>query len=472
MSIRVRLTLVFALLAAILGAIGGEVFIRTFAAALIANVDSQLTIQVAQAPRTLGAAAPSGRAVPLPGEFLLQVVDPAGVVRRASSDAGDAVLLPPALLSEARSRRLAVTTSEEGEALRVVAAPVRGRPGWVAIAAVSLAATTRTVANLTREIALGGVILLLLTSGGAFALAGAALAPVERLRVEAALRSRERSAHRLAVPATHDELARLAETLNELLGRLAGALERQRRLVADASHELRTPLAILRAELELASRPGRTRDELAAAMDSAAREAERLTRLTDDLLLLARRDADRLAITREPVELGPLLAESVARFAPRAHGVRITADAGADATRIAWLDPERIRQALDNLIENALRVAPPGSTIAVTGAVDGDRLVLGVSDAGPGFPPEFLPHAFEPFRRPDDGRGRASGSAGLGLAIVAAIAEAHGGRAGAENRPGAGAVVRLEIPLARGSDSGAAALRAGAPRESGAARAT
>lgn len=445
MSIRVRLTVVFSLVAAILASVGAYVFARTFSAALTANVDAQLAAQVAQAGRALPSATAPARPA-LPGEFLLQLVDPAGVVSNASAEAGDHALLPARLLGAARTGVVHTTLSSEGESLRALAAPVAGRPGWVAVAAVSLEPTNRTIGDVSTELVIAGAALVLLTGVGAFLLAGAALAPVERLRREAEQLSGARTIATLAVPRTHDELARLATTLNELLGRLADVLRRERRLVADASHELRTPLAVLRGELELASRPGRSPAELAAAVAHAAAEAERLSRLTDDLLLLARRDAGRLVLARRPSALGALLDASAARCAARAGAVSVTATPPPEDPTTVLVDPDRLAQALDNLLDNAARLVPAGSLIELTARVLPDRLVIAVTDEGPGFDAAFLPHAFEPFSRPEDARGRATGSAGLGLAIVAAVVEAHGGSVRAENRPTGGAVVVIEIP--------------------------
>jgi signal transduction histidine kinase len=248
------------------------------------------------------------------------------------------------------------------------------------------------------------------------------------------------------LPPRRDEVAALAGTMNELLARLQRALARQRAFVADASHELRTPLAVLRGELELASRPGRNRDELAAAVRSTAAEAERLARLTDDLLLLARSDEDRLSLRLERTDIGDVLARSAGLASSRLAAARIACRVEIRAGTYADVDADRIRQAVDDLVDNALRFAPGGSAIVLAAADDGADLHIEVRDAGPGFPDGFLPHAFERFRRPDTGRSRSDGGAGLGLAIVQAIAAAHGGVATARNGPGGGAVVAMHLP--------------------------
>ncbi|MFB7758161.1 sensor histidine kinase, partial [Streptomyces sp. NPDC056121] len=229
-----------------------------------------------------------------------------------------------------------------------------------------------------------------------------------------------------------------------------------RRFAADAGHELRTPLTTLKAELELAGQPGRTRDELIAAVTAAAQDTDRLIRLSEDLLLLSRTDERRPVVRPEPLAPAELLAAAVrsaaSRAATRSVRVRLRTD---DGVRVV-ADPDRLRQAVDNLLDNALRYAPHGSDIDVSLTLRGPgpdaRAVIEVRDHGPGFPRAFLPHAFERFRRANAARSRHEGGAGLGLAIVRAIAQAHGGTATADNAPGGGARVRLELPLASGPD--------------------
>jgi two-component system, OmpR family, sensor kinase len=249
----------------------------------------------------------------------------------------------------------------------------------------------------------------------------------------------------LALP-EHPQLILQFGTMNELLGRLQRALARQRALVADASHELRTPLAVLRGELELAARPGRSRQELAAAVRNAAAEAERLARLSDNLLLLARSDEGQLALRRERTDIGRLLGLSAELAGSRLAESGVICRVEVPPGTYADVDPDRIRQAVDNLVDNALRFAPAGSVIVLAARAEGAGLDIEVRDDGPGFPAAFLPYAFERFRRPDTSRSRDDGGAGLGLAIVQAIAAAHGGVATVRNEPGGGAVAGLRLP--------------------------
>jgi two-component system OmpR family sensor kinase len=337
-------------------------------------------------------------------------------------------------------------------AFAVIAAALYALGGWLFASGLSVTggesqdAYEATQSQVVRQLTIGGLVFVAIAALGAYWLARAALAPVERLRRQVAAVSSRDEGPAVEVPGTRDEIAALAGTMNELLGRLQGALARQRAFVADASHELRTPLAVLRGELELAARPGRSRDDLAAAVRSAAAEAERLSRLTDDLLLLARSDEDRLSLRPTATDIGKLLAGSAGTAASRLAAAGVTCHVDAPDGMLADVDSDRIRQVVDNLLDNALRFAPRGSAIVLAARADGPDLGIEVRDDGPGFPAGFLPHAFERFRRPDTGRSRDDGGTGLGLAIVQAIAVTHGGTASAASKPGGGAVVRVRLP--------------------------
>jgi heavy metal sensor kinase len=302
----------------------------------------------------------------------------------------------------------------------------------------SLADRDEALSELLTQLLIIAPIALLLTSLLGYWLAAAALRPVEAMRSEAAAISGSEPGRRLPEGQAKDEISRLAATLNEMLGRLERAIERERSFVADASHELRTPLALLQAELELALRRPRTEGELEEAVRSAKAETERLVRLAEDLLVLAQADDGRLPLRREPVPVGEVLEAVQEAFRSRAEAAGRAIDAESDAT-ILDADRLRLEQALGNLVDNALR---HGAGAIRLDAVENDGQVeLHVRDEGPGLPPHFLPHAFERFSRADPARTR--GGAGLGLALASAIAEAHGGSAQvAEDR----ADIWLSIP--------------------------
>jgi signal transduction histidine kinase len=447
MPIRLRLALAFAAAAAVLFAVGGWLFAAALSSAQLGVIDSQLTARLAQAARYVPGTAPAAAATAVPGEYLLQVIGATGQVY-GGPDAGAAPLLPPGQLGQARDAQIWATRTIDEEDTRVTAAPLAVHPGWVAVAAVPLEAYDATQSQVARGLAVGGAAFVAVAGLGAYWLARAALAPVERLRRQVAAISGRGDYAVLAVPRTKDEVAALARTMNDLLSRLRRAVERERAFVADASHELRSPLAVLRGELELAGRPGRSSGELAAAVHSCAEEADRLARITDDLLVLARGDAGRLDLHLQETDLRQLIGRSVSLAAPRLAAAHVTCRTDVPAGTRARVDPDRIRQAVDNLLANAARFSPAGSVIVITVRKDGPGLRIEVHDQGPGFPDDFLPHAFERFWRPDTARTRDDGGAGLGLAIVQAICAAHGGHATARNAPGGGAAVSLWLPAA------------------------
>jgi signal transduction histidine kinase len=227
-----------------------------------------------------------------------------------------------------------------------------------------------------------------------------------------------------------------------MLGRLEVAFDRERAFVSDASHELRTPLSILRMELELALRGRHTQAEQEAALRSAAEETERLSRLAEDLLVIARSDQGRLPVRPEPLDAEDVMRRVVARFQTRARAEGRPLQPEPAPGVVVEADPARLEQALANLVDNALSYGD--GAVALSARREDGTVELHVCDEGAGFPPAFLPHAFERFSRADQSRG--GGSAGLGLAIASAVAQAHGGSAHAANRD-RGADVWIALPL-------------------------
>jgi len=451
MSIRLRVALVFTLALAVAFALGSWLFISLLAAQLRSSTDAALRTQLNGAGQYLPAGRNPAQRPVRPGtaptgEYLIQLIDGTGQVRGSSPGTGTVPLLTPAQIRQARTGQIGLAGTLDDDPVRLLAAPLPGHPGWIGVAGISLDSENGTVSTASVGLLVGGAALVLIGGLGAYWLARAALSPVERLRREVAALSERDTESSVQVPGTRDEIAALAGTMNDLLARLHGALARQRGFVADASHELRTPLAVLGGELELAGRPGRSRDDLVQAVANASDEVSRLTRITNDLLVLARSDEDRLIVRREPTDVGALLDRAAELAASRAQAAGVACVVDAPAGLVALIDPDRIRQAVDNLIDNALRFAPSGTQVRITARAAAADLKIEVVDSGPGFPLSFLPQAFERFGRPDSGRARSEGGAGLGLAIVQAIAIAHGGRAIARNRPIGGAAVAIGLP--------------------------
>jgi heavy metal sensor kinase len=444
--IRARLTIIAgALTGAVLVALGVFVYLR-FEAYLMEAVDEGLRTRAEVILASLDAAGiPTGDPLD-PSEAPVQVLDASGQVLASTTGFEDPQPPPPGTVQVEGAYLYRGTFQTDGAPvpLRLVAIPVDG--GGLLVVGASLEDSADALAGLASLLLIGAPVAIAVTSLIGWLVAGAALRPVERMATEAEAISASEPGRRLAVPPTGDELARLAEGLNRMLGRLEEAVERERRFVSDASHELRTPLANLKAELDIALRRTRGPEELTQVLHSALEETDRLGRLAEDLLVLARAEGGRIPIHRENVDLGRLVADTLASFAGRADAAGITLETAAAHAVHVHGDASRLRQAVGNLIENALIHTPTGGRIeAETSAEDGVG-VIRVRDSGPGFPPEFLDRAFEPFSRSDVGRSRHVGGAGLGLAIVRAVAVAHGGSAEARNLPDGGAEVTLRVP--------------------------
>jgi two-component system OmpR family sensor kinase len=392
LPVRWQVTLAFAgALAVVLLAVGAFVYLR-FETELTNTVDAGLQTRAAEvtALRSSGGSLDDARSPALldDEESFAQVLSARGDVLDATPGAAR-VRLSAAELREAAAgpvflERSAATV--DGEPARLLAVPA-GSDGEVVVVGASLDDRQEAQAALLALMAAGFGAALLLASAAGYWVAGIA----QRL--------------------TRLERARAAER---------EAVARERRFIADASHELRTPLTTLKSELDVALQRERSPDELRAALGSAREEADRLVALAEDLLVLARADEGELPITREPLDVGALLADVAERrgaHAGRAIGVAAPPGLVLDADRRA------LERAVGNLVDNALT---HGSGAIELSAADGAGAVrIAVRDHGPGFPPGFADRAFERFARPD--AGRSGGGAGLGLAIVDAIARAHGG---------------------------------------------
>ncbi|MFN2517777.1 MAG: sensor histidine kinase [Jatrophihabitantaceae bacterium] len=471
MRIRLRLALLFTAASLVLLIVGGVLFIERLRSGLENSLDVSLRSHADTLISQLGNFQDNGqtRLAPSLGTYA-QVLTVGGAVLESSDGLPPTPLLTRAQAAAAAKGSVVTDTTvtlnaagENGPAeMRLFAGPT-DQVGVLIVVITSRDMVDAAVARSTWQLALLGTIALLLAGPGSWLLTRAALRPVERMRVQAAGLQEHDASSGVAVPRTRDEIARLAETLNGLLSRLHAAVTREQAFVADAGHELRTPLAVLQGELELARRPGRSRAELAATIDVAAAETDRLVRLAEDLLVLAHDTETAPSRTREfdLAELAHIAIQAAATSAA-ANQVLVTSCGPAALPVIG--DPDRIRQAIDNVLTNAVRHSPPGATVTLTHQKDGVCATLTVTDQGTGFAPEFIPVAFERFSRSDHARHRpAAGAAegpggnGLGLAIVRAVMEAHHGTAVAENLPAGGARVTIRWP-ARPPRTPAAAL--------------
>jgi two-component system, OmpR family, sensor kinase len=426
LPIRLRLTLAFAVaMAIVLAAVGALLYVR-LGDALAEQLDESLGLR-AQALAGGGALAAGD------DEAVAQRLGPDGAPTESSPGLAEP-LVTPEEAARAQEGLYFVTREVDGEPMRLLVTPTL-------VVGASLEDREEALDELLAQLLVVGPLALLLASGAGYVLATSALRPVEAMRREAAEISGDAAGRRLPLPRARDELRRLGETLNAMLERLQESLARERRFVADASHELRTPLALLQTELELALRHKRTPGELEEALHSAKDEVDRLARLAEDLLVLARLDEGQLPLRIEQVSAPDLLDAVARRFDGRAtaEGRRLAVE--ADAISLEG-DRLRLEQALGNLVDNALRYG--AGTVRLEAARHDGDVELRVADEGEGFAPELLPVAFDRFTRRDEAR--SDGAAGLGLAIVDAVAQAHGGRTRVEIAPDGGAVVVLALP--------------------------
>jgi two-component system, OmpR family, sensor kinase len=377
------------------------------------------------------------------GESFAQLIDERGRVVDATRPLGRRPLIGLDVVRRAlHTAKFVDRPSVPGldEPARLLATSVtRGGRPFVLVVGGTRENRAETLRSLRTKLLIAGPVALLLATGLGYVFAGTGLRAVDAMRRRAADISADRPGERLPVPPANDELRRLGTTLNDMLARLEDALARERQFVADAGHELRTPLALLRAELDYALQHAEDEEELRDALTEASAETDRLVQLAGDLLLIAGSDRQRIPLRVEPIEARQLLESVRNRFAWRAQQAR----------RELILDPEpdlafdgdrlRLEQALGNLVENALRHGE-GRVVVRARGVEG-RMELSVRDEGPGFPEEFVARAFDRFTRADPAHG--GSGAGLGLAIVDAIARAHGGSASVRER----AEVAVDLPV-------------------------
>jgi two-component system, OmpR family, sensor kinase len=444
-------TLVFAaVMALVLGATGVFVYLR-FSSELDATINAGLRSRASDVAALVKEGDPGLRegnqTLVGASESFAEVLDTGGNVTDASRSVGDQALLTSAELRRALRGPVYVDRSPPPglqEESRLLAAPVDAKGGRrvVVVVGTSIEPRNESLTDLAQLLLVGGPFALILASLAAYGVAVAALKPVEAMRSRAAEISAAEPDQRLPVPPTDDEVARLGETLNEMLERLGEALEHERAFVADASHELRTPLAILRTELELALAAGRSPAELRAALASAAEETDRLTQLSEDLLTIAQTERGELPLRLARLELGDVLEGVSRRFARRAEEEGREIVVSAPSSLAVGADRMRLDQAVGNMVDNALRY---GTGKIELRARAGERSVeVHVLDQGGGFPVDFLARAFERFSRAS--ASNRDGGSGLGLAIVQTVARAHGGEAHVANRGKGGADAWLTLP--------------------------
>jgi heavy metal sensor kinase len=305
--------------------------------------------------------------------------------------------------------------------------------------------------SLTRGSALifaSAPLFLAIAAFGGYWMSRRALDPVDQMTQAARSIGAQDLGKRLAVPPRSDELARLAETLNAMLGRLESAFKKITQFTADASHELRTPIAVMRTSAELALRKSRTEGEYRETLSQILRETDRVTQLIENLLALARADSGAAQMQMERTDIGAILEEACAKskLLAQEKGVVLSRN---DASRPVWVqaDADSIERLFMILLDNALKYTPTGGRIDVKLGADDGFALAEIRDSGIGISAEDLPHIFDRFYRADRARTRDPGGAGLGLAIGQWIAQAHGGDIHVQSEPAKGTSFQVRIPI-------------------------
>lgn len=393
---------------------------------------------------------------------LVQVLDADGRVIDRSANLQSATLpVAPDLLARVRNREIVLETIRDfaGGEVRLVSLPVEeaGQVRYVFQVGTPLA-PARAFLHTTRIVRIGLVVAILaVVALIGVGLARSALRPIEAMTAMAQRIGESSLQERLPHPGTRDEIGHLVDTLNGMLERLERSFSVQSRFTADAAHELRSPLSRLRGELEVALRRPREEAEYRDVLRSCLDEVERLSRLTDDLLTLARLDAgERQGSERTPVRVGPIIDRAVARLEADARRKNVTiVEPAPPALAVSAFDGS-LDRVIGNLLENAVKFTPPGGQVRIDAGGDEAGVVITVADTGPGIPPEELPRVFERFYRGDSSRPSEAGGVGLGLAICRGIVEAQGGSITIGSTPGGGTTVTVrlpQVPAPQGSES-------------------
>jgi two-component system, OmpR family, sensor kinase len=458
MSLRLRLTLLNGLLTGGTVLLFALVFYFVLQDNLFEELDARLHDRAELVTRMLAqdSDAEAGTArIPLLVEFdapgiYVELVGPEGSVRVASPNlVGARLPTDPALDAAAREGRAAIGTVTAGgdDELRLLVTPAH--PDGLLVVAESVEPLERTLAQARTLLLVCGTLALILVTGGTALLTGRALRPISRLtRAAGTIATTGHYHERVPLAPRNDEVGQLATTINELIATVERTLSQQRQFLADTSHELRSPLTVVLANLSLLRR-NLEQPERDLSVDEATAEAQRMRRLVNDLLLLARADAEQ-TIARVPVELDHLVKETVAittRQMPT-HPIHTYVEAA-----MVIGDHELLRQLLRNLLENAIHHTPPGTTIDIRLRRRDGVAELAVADTGPGIAAEHLPRIWDRFYRVDKARSRALGGTGLGLSIAKYIAEAHGGAVRAVSELGRGTTFTITLPLAASADA-------------------
>jgi len=470
LSLRIKLTVYYlAILSAVLLLFGVAIYFY-LSRSLLTTIDESLAFQIEKLEINMAAGAgadvpnrPQGHS----GESLLQLSPHLIQIIEESGRVTDENLASPddhlpanrdALMKLAVGQtQFTSVKMDSGEQVRLATRRVKDHEGdgtYFIRLGHSLAAMQAARRRALLVLGIAIPLALLLGSFGGLLLANQALSPVDRITSAAELIAKGDLTERVHVPEKMDEIGRLAATFNHMISRLQAAFERQKQFTSDASHELRTPLAVMRGDIEIALRRLRPPEEYQRVLTSNLEEIIRLTRLIEDLLMLARADSGRVELRCEPVDLDQLCRQMADYISPLAAQREQTltyeppASMVKPASVVVNADVQRIKQMLLNLLDNAIKYTEPGGQITLGVKAENKCAVITIADTGRGIPTEDLPHIFERFfRRSAKTSDRSATGFGLGLSIVKWIVEAHHGQIEATNQSGKGTLFTVKLPL-------------------------
>ena len=448
MTIRLRLTIYWTLITAALLLAAGAMVVFLFSRQMWGGLDAALMEEADTSAITLSHTTP-GVAASIISELSREKdIGPRRRVRlivngRVAIDEGDPRADLPPLPPKNRAGESMVNGSRNGFRYALVALSFDGHPAWLEDG-VDASRVRRAIAHLWHTSLLVIPLILGLCVVGGYWMSARALTPLNDITGALGRIGPRDLRRRIPLGKVRDEAGRLSEAINQLLERLERASASQRRFISEAAHELRTPLTVLRSGLEVALQKPRSAEENHAALEQALGEAERLCSIAQDLLALARLEAEPVA-TSEAVDLKEVAAEAATMARTLAHTKEQTLALAAPRPVVVQGSAADLRRVVLNLLDNAIKFTPERGTIEVVVAREDGAALLTVRDSGPGIASHDMPHIFEPFYR---SRGANGAGSGLGLALSREVISLHGGAVRAANRSGGGCEVEVRIPLA------------------------
>jgi heavy metal sensor kinase len=386
------------------------------------------------------------RELVFPSRYVEITDDNGKAIAWSGNFSGNGLSIPAAVLVNSRERSIDYVSLS---GLRVAVVPLSSnRQRGFAAVAEPLSVIDEGLRRLRLNFFAGVPLILLLASVGGYFLARKSLAPIDLMNRQTQRITAENLSARLDVTNPRDEPGRLGATINGLLARLEESFKQQQRFIADASHELRTPLAVLRGETEVALEKERGPEDYRQSLSLIKEEAERLSRIVEDLFILAQQPIDAPTLIKKPIRLNEIVGDCVraAQVLAARKALRLSMNGGSPSLTLNG-DEELLKRMLLNLLDNAVKYTSEGGQISVElSALDGHARIV-VRDTGPGIPEKDQPYIFDRFYRVDTARSRAMGGAGLGLSIAHLIVKAHGGEIGVASAPGRGSVFTVELPL-------------------------